>query len=231
MKEFYTAVGCFETQNSKNGKQHPLIISGKKEHIPNANEMILWTTLRWRLLSRSQIERLYSKRLIETEISAEKTCAKYLEDMLECGLIAKGSGETDADALYDLLAGLYLLPANRNIFTNIAFFLKLTLFKRIPIRTVAREVFAGGASTVDEKRVLKLIQQTVITVAELMKCINEGATDISDDDKLTDALFTDDYTTSENLILTAKTFDCKTPILMAVANLYLRKQIIFTTEE
>lgn len=230
MKELYTAVGRFEKRKNGTDEQHPVVINGRKEHIPDIHEMMIWSTLNWRILSRSQLERLYVKRLLEAGVPTEKNFADYLEQLLNCGLIVKGGGETDADALYDLFAGLYILPINRNLFTNMAFFLKLILLQSVPFSVAAHEVFGKEAQTADEKHVLNLTRQARITTAELMKCVEEGATDISNDDKLTDALFTDDDTTSETLLTTAKTFECMTPILTAVANLYLRKQIIFTTE-
>jgi len=230
MKELYTAVGRFEKRKGGHDKQHPVVLNGRKEHIPDIHEMMIWSTLNWRILSRSQLERLYVKRLLEAGVPTEKSFADYLGRLLNCGLIVKGSGETDADAFYDLFAGLYILPINRNVFTNTAFFLKLTLLQGVPFTVANREVFGKDAYTADERLVLKLTRQSLITTAELMKCVEEGATDISDDDKLTDALFTDDHTTSTTLLTDAKDFDCMEPILTAVANLYLRKQIIFTTE-
>ena len=54
-----------------------------------------------------------------------------------------------------------------------------------------------------------------------------GVRDISTDEKLMDALYNDEDTTSDNIadmMLTAKS---REQITAAVANLYLRKQIIF----
>ena len=230
MNELYTAVGRFEKRSGGLGKEYPVVMLGKQEQVLDIHEMMIWAALNWRLLNRAQIEALYGQRLEETGVPAERDCIVYIERLLYRGLIVKGGGETDADALYDLFAGLYLVPLSCGFFTKVGALLKMVLWEGVPLRTAAGNIFRGAARTDDEKRVLSLVKQTMITTAELMKCVEEGAADISDDDKLTDALFTDDYTTSDNLIFTAKTFDCMISVLTAVANLYMRKQILLTKD-
>lgn len=59
------------------------------------------------------------------------------------------------------------------------------------------------------------------------KCAEVGVKDISTVEKLMDALYTDDDITSDNIadmMLTAKS---RERVTTAVANLYLRRQIIF----
>ena len=60
---------------------------------------------------------------------------RTLEDCLgrlARGLVASGSGETDFEALYDLLGGLYVIPLSENLSLRLAVFLKLTILKGIP---------------------------------------------------------------------------------------------------
>jgi len=230
MKELYTAIGRFEKRSGGVGKQYPMVMLGRQEHVLDVHEMMIWAALNWRVLDRSRIEELYAQRISELDVPAEKDCIVYIERLLYRGLIVKGGGETDADALYDLFGGLYIVPLSCNGFAKVSGFLKMVLSEGIPVRAAARNIFRKPARTDDEKRVMDLVKQQTLTTAELMKCVEEGASDISDDDKLTDALFTDDYTTSDNLVFTAKTFDCMEPILTAVGNLYLRKQILFTKD-
>ena len=78
-----------------------------------------------------------------------------------------------------------------------------------------------------EAQVMALSRQALLSTAELIKCAELGVRDISTDEKLMDALYNDDDTTSDNIadmMLTAKS---REQITAAVANLYLRKQIIF----
>ena len=53
-----------------------------------------------------------------------------------------------------------------------------------------------------------------------------GVSDISSDEKLLDALYSDTDTTSDNIGDMMRGAQYQVPVTMAVANLYLRKQII-----
>lgn len=53
-----------------------------------------------------------------------------------------------------------------------------------------------------------------------------GVSDISSDEKLLDALYSDTDTTSDNIGDMMRGARYQVPVTMAVANLYLRKQII-----
>ena len=74
---------------------------------------------------------------------------------------------------------------------------------------------------------MALSRQALLSTAELIKCAEVDAKDVSTDEKLMDALYNDDVTTSDNIadmMLAAKN---RERVTAAVANLYLRKQIIF----
>lgn len=74
---------------------------------------------------------------------------------------------------------------------------------------------------------MALSRQALLSTAELIKCAELGVRDVSTDEKLMDVLYNDDTTTSDNIpdmMLVAKSREYVTA---AVANLYLRKQIIF----
>ena len=47
------------------------------------------------------------------------------------------------------------------------------------------------------------------------------------DEKLMDALYNDDYTTSDNIADMMSLAQSRENVTMAIANLYLRKQIVF----
>ena len=74
---------------------------------------------------------------------------------------------------------------------------------------------------------MALSRQALLSTAELIKCTEVGARDISTDEKLMDALYNDDDTTSENIADLMLTAGSRGWVTEAVANLYLRKQIIF----
>ena len=66
-----------------------------------------------------------------------------------------------------------------------------------------------------------------ITVAELIRCVELGVTDVSSDEKIMDALYSDAETTSDNIRELMRCSDQRSTVTIDIANLCLRKQIIF----
>ena len=69
------------------------------------------------------------------------------------GLIAKGIGNTGADALYDLLSELYVIPISENLFLRVLSFIRLTFFSRIPY-SVTKRIFSKDKRSDSEKKVI-----------------------------------------------------------------------------
>lgn len=67
----------------------------------------------------------------------------------------------------------------------------------------------------------------MLSTAELIKCVEQGVQDLSTEKKILAALYDDDDTTSDNIGSLMQVSRSKEPVTLAVANLYLRKQIIF----
>ena len=142
------------------------------------------------------------------------------------GLVASGTGETGFEALYDLLSGLYVTPLSASLPLRLATFLKLTVLKGVSI-SKARELFRWDRPNKQEAQVMALSRQALLSTAELVKCAEVGAKDISTDEKLMDALYNDNDTTSDNIVDMMLTAESRERVTVAIANLYLRKQIIF----
>lgn len=223
---YYTAVGHFQRRTDSQGRSYPVILINQKEYRVDIQEMALWTALNWRLLEFPQIEAEYAKLEQECVIPLQRTMEDCLGRLVTRGLVASGSGDTDFEALYDLLGGLYVAPLSESLPLRLAALLKLTVTKGVPI-SKACELFRRDRPNEQEAQVMALSRQALLSTAELVKCAEVGATDISTDEKLMDALYNDNDTTSDNIadmMLTAKSREWVT---VAVANLYLRKQIIF----
>lgn len=223
---YYTAVGHFRRRNSGLGQSCPVIIINEQEFNVDIQEMAVWTALNWRLLDFSQVEAEYNKLNQDCIIPALRTLEDCLGRLCTRGLVASGTGTTDFEALYDLLGGLYVVPLSESLPLRVAAFLKLTVLRGIPVAK-ARELFRRDRPSEQEAQVMALSRQALLSTAELIKCAELGVRDISTDEKLMDALYNDDDTTSDNIpdmMLTAKS---REQITAAVANLYLRKQIIF----
>lgn len=227
MTTLYTAVGRFERRADEYGRQYPVVIINYQEYMVDIPEMIIWTCLNWRLLDLSQVHALYEQRIREINDIGYTSCENYVERLIQRGLIVSGIGSDSREALYDLLCNLYVVPlASNNIFLKITGFLKFTLFDGMPFHK-AKDVFRKEKLSNDEKRIIALVKQTWLSTAEIIKCIETGVYDLSGDGKIMSALYDDDFTTSDNIGYYAELFRNQQLVLVTVANLYLRKLIMF----
>ena len=223
---YYTALGHFRRKTDGLGRSYPVIIINQTEYCVDIQEMALWTALNWRLLDFSQVEAEYNKLDQDCAIPARRTLEDCLGRLCTRGLAASGTGETGFEALYDLLGGLYVVPLSESLPLRLAAFLKLTVQKGVSI-SKARELFRRDRPSEQEAQVMALSRQALLSTAELIKCAELGVRDISTDEKLMDALYNDDDTTSDNIADMMLSARSREGITAAVANLYLRKQIIF----
>ena len=72
-----------------------------------------------------------------------------------------------------------------------------------------------------------LANQAILSTVEIIKCAELNAFEFCSEDELIDALYHDEYTTSENIAHSVRFLPQCRPVIVSVANLYLRRQIIF----
>ena len=222
----YTAVGKFHIKGSVGGMRCPLVTLGGREFILDMQEMTLWTILNWRILTEEEIYLLYEKKVQETGFLSSRSAEECVRRLVQRGLIAKGIGNTGADALYDLLSELYVIQISENLFLRVLSFIRLTFFSRIPY-SVTKRIFSKDKRSDSEKKVMRLANQAVLSTAEIIKCIDQNVLTFATDEDLLDVLYHDDYTTSDNIAYSVRFLPQCRPVITSVANLYLRKQIIF----
>ena len=221
---YYTAVGHFRRKTDGAGRSYPVILVNQEEHIVDVQEMAVWTILNWRFLRMEQIEAKYDQMATDFP-SARRTLDTCLNRLEMRGLIARGSGDTDFEALYDLLGNLYVVPISERLSLRLLTFGKL-LLEGVPF-SKAKQLFQKDRPNEQEAQVMTLSRQALLSTAELIKCAEVGATDISTEEKLMDALIDNDYTTSASIAFEMLQAEQLVPVTIAVANLYLRKRIIF----
>lgn len=223
---YYTAVGNMRRISNGPGKVYPVIVINQKEYPVDLQEMTVWTALCWHLLDKQQLADRYSA-LSAGNCYTQRTLESCIARLETRGLIVSGSGETDFDALYDLLSGLYVVPLSRSPMLRIAAFARL-LVQGVPFSKA--KILLQPEPKPDNKQeaqVMALSRQALLSTVELIKCVEVGVTDISTDEKLLNALYFDEHTTCDNLPILMQNANSKIPITLAIANLYLRKQIIF----
>ena len=204
----------------------PLVTIGGREFILDMQEMMLWTVLNWRILTEDEIYLLYEKKVQETGFMSARSAEECVRRLVQRGLIAKGSGDTGADALYDLLSELYVIPISENLFLRMISFIRLTLFSRLPY-SVTKKIFSKDKRNDREKNVMRLANRAILSTAEIIKCIDQNMLSFATDEDLLDVLYHDEYTTSDNIAYAVRSLPQCRPVITSIANLYLRKQIIF----
>ena len=226
MQKYYTAVGRFERKGRMGDMTCPMVIINNREYALDIQEMILWAALNWQIMDAGSLENAYSAKPKASGISPQRSISNCMRRLMQRGLVVEGCGETDEDALYALLSGLYVVPISDSLLLRLISFIKLTVFGHVPF-AVTRKLFRKDRRSANERRVYRLSRQALLSTAELIKCVEYDIHTIHSDSQLMDALYADDTTTSDNIADMVRPFVCCRPVLQAVANLYLRRQIIF----
>ncbi len=225
-KAYYTAIGRFERRTDSKGQKCPVIRLGGNEYMADIQEMVIWTSLNWRITHMEEIGTLYENSIRASGFTSDRSWEACVERLLMRGLLVCGTGETDFDALYDLLASLYIIPAEGPILLRILTFLRLTILDHVPV-SAAKRLFRRDKRTENEKRVMVLARQALLSTAEIIKCTEKGVFRLPDEESILDCVYDDRDTTSDNIPFLARSSPSSRDVILAVANLYLRQQIIF----
>lgn len=226
MNKLYTAVGRIRFKGRNKNFRCPAVFLNNKEYILDIQEMMVWSLLNWRILSDDEIQTLYENKARETGYMTHRSVTDCINRLVQRGLVAKGEGELGADALYNLLSGLYIIPVSESPFLRLLSFIRLTVFEGIPY-SATKQIFRKDKRNSDEKRVMLLANQAILSTAEIIKCAELDIIKFRTEDELIDVLYHDECTTSENIAHSVRFLPQCYPVITSVANLYLRKQIIF----
>lgn len=226
MMKLYTAVGRYQKKGCVGGISCPVIFAGQQEYSVDLQEMMLWTILNRRILEAHEVEKLYQAKALEVGYDTHRSWEACLNRLHQRGLVVSGSGETGEDALYNLLSCLYVIPISNSTLLRLITFLKLTLVNGKKF-SVAKRVFERPPMTDYEKQVYALSQQALLSTAEIIKCVDKKATQLTSNEQILEILYDDEDTTSDNIASLVRCMDSRQPVILAVANLYLAQQIIF----
>lgn len=226
MKKLYTAVGRMQFKGRNKDVRCPMVLLNNKEYILDIQEMMVWSLLNWRILSDDEIQTLYENKARETGYMTHRSVMECMKRLVQRGLVAEGEGELGADALYNLLSGLYIVPISESPILRLASFIRLTVFEGIPY-SVTKQIFRKDKRNSDEQKVMLLANQAILSTAEIIKCAELNTLEFRTEDELIDTLYHDECTTSENIAHSVRFLPQCRPVITSVANLYLRKQIIF----
>lgn len=226
MKTLYTSIGRFERRTYDYTKEYPVVIISGQEYMLDQQELILWNAMSWRLLKKKDIPRYYLRSLQNCDYKPQRSWEACLSRLITRGLVVSASGETDYDALYELISSLQIIPARGQFLVQLIAYCKLVKRYSFSFRML-KLIFQQDKRTEKERQVMALIQQTHLSTAEVIKCIDRNIRSIPSEEAVMDILYHDDDTTSDNIACLVKGNESSKDVILAVSNLYLRQQIIF----
>lgn len=226
MKKLYAAVGLFKLKSQGESNAYPSVILSGKECKLDVQEMAVWASLNWRILTSDQLRAYYEEQMSRTTLICSRSFDETLNRLVIRGLIAEGVGGNDEEVLYNLISKLYIVPLYQSAPIRIISFLKLVLIHKVPFEK-AKMVFEGDRKTRNEKRIMQLAFSAPMSTAEIIKCVDKNIDCILNEDDVVEFLYDDNSVTSENFAETVRSLPSTRSVISAISNLYLRKQILF----
>ena len=168
----YTAIGRLDRETNGCGRSCPVIRLGGQTYMVDMQEMVVWTALNWRISKREDISLQCDKLVSSLGDCISRSWDACVNRLLTRGLLVSGCGETEYDALYDLLSSLGIIPASGSMLMRSISFVKLVAGRRVPIQQ-ALKLFQKDRRTDYETRVMRLAQQALLSTAEIIKCVEQ----------------------------------------------------------
>jgi hypothetical protein len=222
MVTLYTAIGCYKLDNHG----VPTVVAGNRNHKLDTYELLLWSSLAFRILTYQELRAQFYQTERELHILGELDFDHYLNRLCTRRLVAFGTDYTGVDALYDLIGHLHVQSLPNGITMKTASFMKLLLYRRLSFKKAAH-IFHSEKLEPAEKHVISLIRHQTLSTAELILCAENGKKSLRNPDELMDCIYTDDSTDCESIITDGRMSETRFPILTAVASLYFKQRIMF----
>lgn len=226
MKKFYTTVGIFKLKKQEINKMYPTVMLSGKEYKLDVQEMTVWASLNWRILDYEQLFSYYEEQEKKYGLIFSRSFEETLNRLIVRGLIAEGIGETEEQALYNLISKLYIIPLYQSAPIRIISFLRLMLVHRVSFDK-AKIIFNFDRKTKNEKKIMQLAFSAPMSTAEIIKCVDKNIDCILNEDDVVEFLYDDRNITSENIAEMSRNLPATRSVISAISNLYLRKQILF----
>lgn len=225
MVTYYTALGRLVTK-LENGKQIPVVLIEECEYHLSIDELLLWGSLHWSIMDKEALEKEYYRRKADNRIFNDTSFEQTLNRLEVRGLVVSGTDYLAADALYGLIGTLKIRPIRMGFFDKIKSIAYMHFIKRIPFIQCCKLYF-GIQITPNEKSVLRMSKHIGITALEIIKCAEDDIKSIKSEDDKMDKLYNEDNATYETIKTYSRFSEIRTDVIKAVANLYLKKKIIF----
>lgn len=180
----------------------------------------------WRNNQDGELKKEFYEKERELHVLGEEDFDQYLNRLLQRKLVVCGSDYVGADALFDLIGHLHLQAVPSNFFVKAATFTQLLLSGKVPLKT-ALCIFHSVRLDPTETKVMQLLKNQDLSAAEVILCNENHIFHLKDSAALMEALYNDESTDDDAVVINARTSESRYPILSAIANLYLKQQIVF----
>lgn len=163
----YTAIGKCRFKKGDGEFSYPVILLGNRELHLLPHEMLLWSSLAHTILTYQEASSLFYEQERELHIVSDLDFDHYLKRLVLRGLVASGTDYTGVNALYRLLAPLYVASAVSAPFTRLSALADLVLFKHLTLKSALR-VTKKEKLAPAEKQILRRKDLERIPVKELL---------------------------------------------------------------
>lgn len=223
MITFYAAIGCYRVK-TEDGKKSVYIQKLGKYHPISIPEFAIWSCLLWEVMTYDELKKAYTDVMCH-QLSPAPDFDQMLNMLVKRRLVISGVGYTGVDALYRMLADAFVVPYRIAPPRKAWCILRLLVKGKLPIADVLTAAKARKL-TGTEHKVLSLIEQTPLSTAELIRCFDRNITDVSTAEKVIAGIYTDNASTQKHIANEEFHSSNTNPVLEAVSNLYLGRQVI-----
>lgn len=224
MLTLYTAVGHLTLRKGQNHTNYPMVLIGKQEYGLVPEELALWSCLAFQILTLEELKKFYQEGLESKGIYSSGSFEYFLRRLLMRELITKGSGLTGVDALYRLLGNLYLEPVKDSWFLRLFTCIQLYTNGTLPLSEFQQRL-KKPENTKLETLILGLSHELSLSVAELLEYV-DSQSNLPPKVALQE-LYDNTEETCDTLAEQVQIHQTQLPVLQAIGNLYLHKQILF----
>lgn len=221
MMTFYAAIGSYRIKNEE-GHKVPYIQKLGKLYPISIPEFVIWSTLLWEVMTYDELKKHYDHQIRELK-GQIPAFDELLEMLVKRKLIVRGIGYTGRDALYNMLADAFVIPFRISGGRKATSVFKLWLQGKISMLD-AHKIMKMRPRTKVEGRIIRLVEQSPLSTSEIIRCFERNITDVSSADKIIAGVYED----SVQATIANEEFmsEYSVPVLEAVSNLYLNREII-----
>jgi len=225
MITYYTSMGRMTTKK-ENGITVPCIIVEDREYRLTVEELIIWGSLHWKFLNKKDLEREFNRRKDNARIFNDVSFEDTLNRLITRTVVSSGTNYLAADALYELVGDLKIRPVRIDPRDRFKSSVYMYFNKGVPLTQCIKHFF-GAVLSKNEKHILNLSKKVGVSTAEIIKCGELKIQNIETEDELMDKLYSDEKTDYITINSDSRFSKLRVDVLQSVANLYLKKQIIF----